>query len=146
LCRHLLYKRLSFHVVHHNKYCKRIPQEIIIIINTVLHRMLSLCQVKTWNCWWCWMLNDDYTYWFLSRVSPELFQAPHIQGYVHVLVFHFTQAKGCLTQAIACTSANELSYIMLGKIYLSEGNVTAAIDTYKIATAYSYTSIIHILL
>jgi len=40
------------------------------------------------------------------------------------------QAKECLTEAISMGN-NDLSYIMLGKIYLAEGNVDMAIDTYK---------------
>ena len=40
------------------------------------------------------------------------------------------QAKESLKQAISF-SRNDLSYIMLGKIYLMEGDVHMAIDVYK---------------
>ena len=40
------------------------------------------------------------------------------------------QAKESLKQAIAY-SRNDLSYIMLGKIYLMEGDIHMAIDVYK---------------
>jgi len=40
------------------------------------------------------------------------------------------QAKECLAEAISYSS-NDLSHIMLGKIYLAEGNVDMAIDVYR---------------
>ena len=43
---------------------------------------------------------------------------------------HDSQAKECLKSAIGF-SRNELSYVMLGKVYLAEGDVHMAIDIYK---------------
>jgi tetratricopeptide (TPR) repeat protein len=43
--------------------------------------------------------------------------------------FHL-QAKECLAEAISYSN-NDLSHIMLGKIYLAENNLDMAIDVYK---------------
>jgi Tfp pilus assembly protein PilF len=40
------------------------------------------------------------------------------------------QAKTCLKEAISF-NRNELSYIMLGKVYLAEKDIHMAIDVYK---------------
>ena len=45
-------------------------------------------------------------------------------------MYFILQAKESLKQAIAF-NRNDLSYIMLGKIYLMEGDIHMAIDVYK---------------
>lgn len=42
----------------------------------------------------------------------------------------FLQAKDCLSQALSF-KRHEISYVMLGKIHLMEGNIEAAIEIYK---------------
>ena len=48
----------------------------------------------------------------------------------------YDRAKECLKQAITY-NRNELSYIMLGKIYLIEQDVHMAIDVYKRAVEFA---------
>lgn len=45
------------------------------------------------------------------------------------------KAKECLTEALSYKN-NDLSHIMLGKIYLAEGNMDMAISVYKQAVEY----------
>ena len=47
------------------------------------------------------------------------------------------QAKECLKQAIQF-NRHDLSFIMLGKIYLMEGDMAMALDVYKRAVEYVF--------
>ena len=46
-----------------------------------------------------------------------------------------SQAKACLKEAISF-NRNDLSFIMLGKVFLMEGDVHMAIDIYKRAVEW----------
>ena len=54
----------------------------------------------------------------------------HNQGVCHMYLKDYDKAKDFLKQAISF-NRNDLSYIMLGKIYLMEGDVHMAIDIYR---------------
>ena len=55
------------------------------------------------------------------------------------------QAKECLKQAIQF-NRHDLSFIMLGKIYLMEGDMAMALDVYKRAVEYVFHIIIIIII
>ena len=63
--------------------------------------------------WYYALNNSRIAYWNLKWIN-----------------LYIQQAKECLKQAIQYNK-HDLSYIMLAKIYLMEGDVNMAIDVYK---------------
>jgi Bardet-Biedl syndrome 4 protein len=51
-------------------------------------------------------------------------------SYIQYRSVYIFQAKQCLTQALTF-KRHEITYLMIGKILLMEGNITGAIDIYR---------------
>ncbi|XP_033119687.1 Bardet-Biedl syndrome 4 protein-like [Anneissia japonica] len=71
-----------------------------------------------------------------SRISERDWEISHNQGVCYMYLKEFMKAKECLKQAISFNK-HDLSYVMLAKIYLMEGDVHMAIDVYKRAIEIS---------
>ncbi|XP_033754504.1 Bardet-Biedl syndrome 4 protein-like [Pecten maximus] len=71
-----------------------------------------------------------------AKISQKDWEISHNQGVCYMYLRDYAKAKECLTQALAF-KRHEISYVMLGKIHLMEGDINAAIEIYKQAVEYS---------
>ncbi|XP_074645455.1 BBSome complex member BBS4-like isoform X2 [Tubulanus polymorphus] len=71
-----------------------------------------------------------------NKMSEKDWEISHNQGVCFMYLNQLDKAKECLTQAISF-HPHDLSYMMLGKILLHEGDITGAIDIYRRAVEYS---------
>lgn len=71
-----------------------------------------------------------------EKMSPGDWEIAHNKGLCYMYLKELDKAKDCLKEAISLNN-NELSYILLGKVFLAEGNVDMAIDIYKKAVEIS---------
>ncbi|XP_022103425.1 Bardet-Biedl syndrome 4 protein-like isoform X2 [Acanthaster planci] len=71
-----------------------------------------------------------------ARMSSRDWEISHNQGVCYMYLKEYMKAKELLKQAIQF-NRHDLSYIMLAKIYLMEGDIHMAIDVYKRAIEFS---------
>ncbi|XP_023933137.1 Bardet-Biedl syndrome 4 protein homolog [Lingula anatina] len=71
-----------------------------------------------------------------AKISERDWEVVHNQGICYLYLKEYEKAKECLKQAIAF-ARHDLSYIMLAKIYLMEGDINQAIEVYKRAVEFS---------
>lgn len=71
-----------------------------------------------------------------ATISERDWEIFHNLGVCYMYLREYTKAKDCLKQALSLRR-HEVSFIMLGKIYLLERDINAAIDTYRSAVEYS---------
>ncbi|OWF54543.1 Bardet-Biedl syndrome 4 protein homolog [Mizuhopecten yessoensis] len=71
-----------------------------------------------------------------AKISQRDWEISHNQGVCYMYLRDYAKAKECLKQALAF-KRHEISYVMLGKIYLMEGDINSAIEIYKQAVEYS---------
>ncbi|KAL3860562.1 hypothetical protein ACJMK2_010675 [Sinanodonta woodiana] len=71
-----------------------------------------------------------------ARLNAHDWEIVHNQGVCYMYLRDLQRAKESLTKAISF-KRHEISFIMLGKIHLMEGNISAATDIYKQAVEYS---------
>ncbi|XP_061198095.1 Bardet-Biedl syndrome 4 protein-like [Saccostrea echinata] len=71
-----------------------------------------------------------------AKLSDRDWEIAHNQGVCYMYLRDYKMAKDCLSQALSF-KRHEISYVMLGKIHLMEGNIEAAIEIYKQAVEYS---------
>ncbi|CAL1533275.1 unnamed protein product, partial [Lymnaea stagnalis] len=71
-----------------------------------------------------------------ATISEKDWEIFHNLGVCYMYLREYTKAKDCLKQALSLRR-HEVSFIMLGKIYLLERDINAAIDTYRSAVEYS---------
>ncbi|XP_076112838.1 BBSome complex member BBS4-like [Mytilus galloprovincialis] len=70
------------------------------------------------------------------KLNERDWEIAHNQGVCNMYLREYDKAKHCLTQALTF-KRHEITFLMLGKIYLMEGNINGAIDIYKQAVEYS---------
>ncbi|XP_038070273.1 Bardet-Biedl syndrome 4 protein-like isoform X2 [Patiria miniata] len=71
-----------------------------------------------------------------ARMSSRDWEISHNQGVCYMYLKEYMKAKEMLKQAIQF-NRHDLSYVMLAKIYLMEGDIHMAIDVYKRAIEFS---------
>ncbi|XP_059169614.1 Bardet-Biedl syndrome 4 protein-like isoform X2 [Physella acuta] len=71
-----------------------------------------------------------------ATISEKDWEIYHNLGVCYMYLREYTKAKDCLKQALSLRR-HEVTYVMLGKIYLLERDINAAIDTYRSAVEYS---------
>ncbi|KAK2193837.1 hypothetical protein NP493_5g13027 [Ridgeia piscesae] len=71
-----------------------------------------------------------------ARMNESDWEISHNKGVCYIYLKDLEKAKTCLKEAISF-NRNDLSFIMLGKVYLMEGDVHVAIDVFKRAVEYS---------
>ncbi|RUS77345.1 hypothetical protein EGW08_014899, partial [Elysia chlorotica] len=71
-----------------------------------------------------------------TKICDNDWEIFHNLGVCHMYLREFEKAKTYLKQALTIRR-HEVSYVMLGKIYLLERDVNAAIDIYRSAVEYS---------
>ncbi|KAH9507656.1 Bardet-Biedl syndrome 4 protein [Bulinus truncatus] len=71
-----------------------------------------------------------------ATISDKDWEIFHNLGVCYMYLRDYTKAKDCLKQALSL-HRHEVTYIILGKIYLLERDISAAIDTYRSAVEYS---------
>ncbi|ELU12061.1 hypothetical protein CAPTEDRAFT_94608, partial [Capitella teleta] len=71
-----------------------------------------------------------------AKMTEGDWEISHNKGVCYMYLKNPEQAKVCLKEAISF-NRNELSYIMLGKVYLAEKDIHMAIDVYKRAVEFS---------
>lgn len=71
-----------------------------------------------------------------EKMSSGDWEIAHNKGVCYMYLKELEKAKECLKEAISIHN-NELSCIMLGKVFLAEGNLDMAIDVYKKAIEMS---------
>lgn len=71
-----------------------------------------------------------------AKLSANDWEIAHNQGVCYMYLREFVKAKQLLTQALEFRR-HEVSYVMLGKIHLMEGDIKQAIETYKAAVEHS---------
>nr|KAG5708037.1 hypothetical protein BaRGS_025175 [Batillaria attramentaria] len=71
-----------------------------------------------------------------AKLSERDWEVAHNQGVCYMYLRDFEKAKQCLHQALEFRR-HEVSYVMLGKIFLMEGDIKGAIEVYRAAVEYS---------
>ncbi|KAL8570486.1 Bardet-Biedl syndrome 4 protein [Nucella lapillus] len=71
-----------------------------------------------------------------AKLSERDWEIAHNQGVCYMYLRDFEKAKQCLVNALEFRR-HEVTYIMLGKIHLMEGNIKQAIEIYRAAVEYS---------
>ncbi|XP_076470019.1 BBSome complex member BBS4-like [Babylonia areolata] len=71
-----------------------------------------------------------------AKLSERDWEVAHNQGVCYMYLRDFEKAKQCLGHALEFRR-HEVSYVMLGKIHLMEGDIKQAIDIYRAAVEYS---------
>ncbi|KAK7114783.1 BBSome complex member BBS4-like isoform X2 [Littorina saxatilis] len=71
-----------------------------------------------------------------AKLSERDWEISHNQGVCNMYLRDFEKAKQCLVQALEFRR-HEVSYVMLGKIHLMEGDIKQAIEIYRAAVEYS---------
>lgn len=71
-----------------------------------------------------------------SKVCDHDWEIYHNQGVCYTYLKDVEKAKALLTKAIQL-SRHDISYVMLGKCFLMEGKIDAAVDVHKKAVEYS---------
>ncbi|KAK3085477.1 hypothetical protein FSP39_004016 [Pinctada imbricata] len=71
-----------------------------------------------------------------AKLHDRDWEVAHNQGVCYMYQRDYKKAKECISQALSY-KRHEISFVMLGKINLMEGNIEAAIDIYKQAVEYS---------
>ncbi|XP_064641769.1 Bardet-Biedl syndrome 4 protein-like isoform X2 [Lineus longissimus] len=71
-----------------------------------------------------------------AKMSEKDWEIAHNQGVCSMYLGEFEKAKNSLQQAIAF-KRHDLSYVMLGKIFLLEGDTSMAIEIYRRAVEFS---------
>eukprot|EP00794_Sanderia_malayensis_P018662 gene18662-20544_t len=72
----------------------------------------------------------------ISNITPMDWEITHNQGVCYMYLKDYDKAKNCLKTAIQF-SKHDISFIMLGKCYLMEDDLSSAIDVYKKAVEFS---------
>jgi len=70
------------------------------------------------------------------KLSPQDWEVFHNQGVCYIYTKDYTKAKECLNSALRL-SRHDITFEMLGKCLLKEGNVEGAITVYKQAVDFS---------
>ena len=77
--------------------------------------------------------NEMFYTWLSDKQCQEKVEAPLDLCMTRCFdLWCLWQAKQCLVQALEYRR-HEVSYVMLGKIYLMDGDIKQAIDTYRAA-------------
>ncbi|KAI8790259.1 Bardet-Biedl syndrome 4 protein [Biomphalaria glabrata] len=71
-----------------------------------------------------------------ATISEKDWEIFHNLGVCYMYLRDYTKAKDCLKQALSLRR-HEVTYVVLGKIYLLERDINAAIDIYRSAVEYS---------
>ncbi|BFZ13361.1 hypothetical protein BsWGS_16400 [Bradybaena similaris] len=75
-------------------------------------------------------------YYQAAQICEKDWEIHHNLGVCYMYLRDFNKAKDCLKQALSL-GRHEVSYVMLGKIYLLEKDINAAIDVYRTAVEHS---------
>ncbi|CAG5120731.1 unnamed protein product [Candidula unifasciata] len=75
-------------------------------------------------------------YYQAAQICENDWEIHHNLGVCYMYLRDFNKAKDCLKQALSL-GRHEVSYVMLGKIYLLEKDINAAIDVYRTAVEHS---------
>ncbi|XP_070537320.1 BBSome complex member BBS4-like [Ptychodera flava] len=71
-----------------------------------------------------------------AKLSHRDWEINHNMGICYMYIKVYDKAKECLKHAIQC-NRHDLSFVMLGKIFLMEGDMDMAIDVYKRAVEFN---------
>ncbi|XP_077993436.1 BBSome complex member BBS4-like [Glandiceps talaboti] len=71
-----------------------------------------------------------------AKLSHRDWEINHNMGICYMYIKDFDKAKECLKHAIQC-NRHDLSFVMLGKIFLMEGDMDMAVDVYKRAVEFN---------